>query len=291
VLQSAQDPQYRHYVYDPIVRSTAAMQCSEEARKAAAAEADDEAGDSRPILEQCVKQTAMVASMVAAFTDETEAIAESLQCAPPQACMLLCARSRKPPVTSWMEDYLAHHVPLRWQQCIVPLILPDCRLHPFSSSITPCRVLRDDLKWRHEQFAQLRDLMREMRRNPSFYYFQRQALWLGYTAEAAEDMETDEEARAVMHERVYRGLVTRTLQRCISQYVEGGETEERCTNAIAYAATPWGRIAREVYKEVGQLDGVSGSDADTYVPSQLSSAAESDYMSSYSSTSTPRISG
>jgi hypothetical protein len=82
VLQSAQDPEYRHYTYDPIVRSTAALERSEEIRRAAAAEADDEAGDSRPILEQCVKQTAMVANMVAAFTDETVAIAESLQCAP-----------------------------------------------------------------------------------------------------------------------------------------------------------------------------------------------------------------
>jgi hypothetical protein len=83
VLQSAQDPKYRHYTYDPIVRSTAALERSEDTRRAAtAAGADDEAGDSRPILEQWVKQTAMVANMVAAFTDETVAIAESLQCAP-----------------------------------------------------------------------------------------------------------------------------------------------------------------------------------------------------------------
>jgi translation initiation factor 2 beta subunit (eIF-2beta)/eIF-5 len=153
--------------------------------------------------------------------------------------------------------------------------------------------MQDDLKWRREQFAQLRDFMHDMRRNPQFYYFQREALWLGYTAEGAEDIETDETAQAVMHERVYRGVVVRTLQRCISQYVEAGETEERCTNAIAYAGTPWGRIAREVCEEVGQMDNVSDSDADTYVPSQSYSSknSERDYMSSCGSISTPRISG
>jgi hypothetical protein len=133
--------------------------------------------------------------------------------------------------------------------------------------------MNEELKWRQEQFAELRNLMREMRRNPGFYFFQREALWLGYTAEAEEDIHNFEQAQAVMHERVHRGLVARTMQRCISQYVEASETADRCQSYVAYAATPWGRLAREVHEEVGQMDEAgSEGDADTYVPSQSSSS-------------------
>jgi hypothetical protein len=93
VLQSAQHPDYRHHTYDPVARSTAAVQRSEGERKAAAAEVDDMFMLAMPILESSVKQTAMVASMIAAFTDESAAIAESLQCAPlmTHCVMMQCA--------------------------------------------------------------------------------------------------------------------------------------------------------------------------------------------------------
>jgi hypothetical protein len=63
--------------------------------------------------------------------------------------------------------------------------------------------MQDDLKGRQEQFAQLRDLMHDMRRNPKFYYFQQEALRLGKTVEGAESRPT----KQLMHERVHSGVV------------------------------------------------------------------------------------
>jgi hypothetical protein len=55
-------------------------------------------------------------------------------------------------------------------------------------------------------------------------------------------IETDGTAQVVMQERVYGGVVARTLQRCIGQYVEASETEECYTNVLhtlAHLGAAW----------------------------------------------------
>ena len=83
-MQAAQDPAFRHHNFDRTARCAVALRRSEAARRAAEASAPAEDYLSGvPLLEQSVKQTALAADEIAAFTDECASIARGLRCAMP----------------------------------------------------------------------------------------------------------------------------------------------------------------------------------------------------------------
>ena len=94
--------------------------------------------------------------------------------------------------------------------------------------------------------------MRELRRNPLAYAFQRQAAPL--VATAADDAGAFYAMRAAVAARIRADVNAGAVAACVAGVIEDAAADELCAGTLAYACTPWGRLAREVMEEVGHLD-------------------------------------
>jgi hypothetical protein len=113
------------------------------------------------------------------------------------------------------------------------------------------RGLQGELvRWRRRLDA-LDHTLREVHRNPQFYWFQRRARHI--TAAAAYDVDSADATAAATAAVLSTEMKNAMLRECIAAAEADERAEEQAVRVVAFEGSRWGVLARQLHNEVDDL--------------------------------------
>ena len=255
--QAAQDLSFAQYGFEPMLRSAAALQVAQQQLAAlqpatleaimAREEADQQCSAMQRLTEAIATSVPVIQGMSAA----TSTMIDQLRHAPcgPYTLHFHVARACCLSVHRW-----AHSLRL-----LSPCM--QCVKHDLRGEIM-CRATCAEVSYTSRTLTDYAAITRELRRNPQFFFFQRQSANI---AQATQDRHVDfsilEDATSLY---VHRAATAALKAKMCVRVIDHAEMHESLERTVMYAATRWGALQRAMHSELGSsVCSVSSGESDS----------------------------